>query len=707
MIKRYKRWSIIAVMGVLLLSALAANAKKIKALEDKEWDITFKGDGEEPFFQSSVEMEINLKGFSTKEDVTIFVNKQKWEGDWDYDRNLKIMFREEGSYEIHVIHKDGYEEKKKIIVELSNPGAPKIDTRSYRLGTWTNTNIELLAYGSKAASKILHYEYKIGDGEWNIMRNDQLELKDNMDDEVFIRSVSNAGREGEITKVWCRIWKKAPDLPKISCDEYLQNSWYQKIPHFYYETQPMENGPVVHIYSSLTKLDTKQTQTQIDKIPQIKEDGRYLLKIWSKDEALNRSKEIFQVVCFVDTRAPEIFVEYDNTRNIHGILKSQKAKIKVRDENLLKTSLKIKTSGKQKIHWKQVGAYYETEVIFDRDGKQNLSIQAGDMAGNASVKKEKQFVIDTKKPQIRIDGVLEGKSYKNPVSFQSVIKDENLDPEKTCIYVNGKKSKDTTISKDGYYKVEIEACDLAGNENRMTKRFIVNQKGIDIHFLQADLKERNVSTRNLKPGFRITSLEPVKVTEFLVNGQKVPYQWKGDQVYVKNPIADNGRCTISLSVKDAAGSTRSSENITFFYDTKNPVIKIHGLDKNNECVYGKEVAVSLENEKDDWKKVYLDGKKIKNLKNKISFKNLEPGRHVLDLEAYDLAGNKTEKKIRFKVTKILPEPIKKILNKDSNEKKETKEQAKTKTSKSYVWAAAFVLISAALFGIGYKKRLKP
>lgn len=705
MIKRCRQWSIIAVMGVLLLSVLTVNAKKIKAFEEKEWDITFKGDGKEPFFQSSVEMEINLRGFSTKEDVTVFINKEKWEGDWDYDRSLKITFREEGSYEIHVIHRDGYEEKRKIIVELSNPGAPKIDTRSYSPGTWTNTNIELLAYGSKVASKILHYEYKIGDGEWNIMDHDRLALKDDMDDEVFIRSVSSAGREGEITKVWCRIWKKTPDLPKISCDGSSENGWYQKIPHFDYETQQMEKGPVVHTYTSLTRLETNQTQTEIDKIPKIRSDGRYLLKIWSKDEALNRSKETFQLVCFVDTKAPEIFVEYDNISNIHGILKSRKAKIKVRDENLLKTSLRLKTSGKQNMRWKQEGEYYHTEVIFDRDGKQNLSIQAEDMAGNISIKKEKQFVIDTEKPQIRIEGVTNGKSYKNPVSFHAVIKDENLDSEKTCIYVNGKKSKDMTINKDGYYTIEIEACDFAGNENRITKRFIVNQKGIDIHFLQTDLKEKNISTRNLRPGFRITSLEPVKVTEFLVNGQKVSYEWEGDRVYVKEPIADNGRCTISLSVKDAAGNTRSSENITFFYDTKNPVIKIGGLNKNNECVYGKEVAVSLENEKDVWKEVSLDGKKVKELTNKISFKNLEPGIHVLDLEAYDLAENKTRKKVRFKVTKILPEPIKKILGKDSNGKKETKEQEKT--SEAYAEVIAFSLVAASLFVIGYKKRLKP
>lgn len=57
------------------------------------------------------------------------------------------------------------------------------------------------------------------------------------------------------------------------------------------------------------------------------------------------------------------------------------------------------------------------------------------------------------------------------------------------------------------------------------------------------------------------------------------------------------------------------------------------------------------------------------------------------------------------MTKILPEPIKKILNKNSTRKEETKEQEKT--SKLYVWAIAFILTLPVVFAIGYKKRLKP
>lgn len=44
----------------------------------------------------------------------------------------------------------------------------------------------------------------------------------------------------------------------------------------------------------------------------------------------------------------------------------------------------------------QKGEYYESEVVFDRNGKHNLLVQVEDMAGNASISEEKVFKIDMK-----------------------------------------------------------------------------------------------------------------------------------------------------------------------------------------------------------------------------------------------------------------------------------------------------------------------
>ena len=76
-----------------------------------------------------------------------------------------------------------------------------------------------------------------------------------------------------------------------------------------------------------------------------------------------------------------------------------------------------------------------------------------------------------------------------------------------------------------------------------------------------------------------------------------------------------------------------------------------GLNEKSECDYGTIVAVSLENKKDYWTKVKLDEKEIKNLRNKISFKKLEPGIHVLKLQAKDAAGNVTRSAVMNVKTK--------------------------------------------------------
>ena len=184
----------------------------------------------------------------------------------------------------------------------------------------------------------------------------------------------------------------------------------------------------------------------------------------------------------------------------------------------------------------------------------------------------------------------------------------------------------------------------------------------------------------------------------------MPYEWKKDKVFLKNPVTENGKCTISLRVKDANGCEGSSGEITFYYDTKSPVIKVKGLDKNEECTYGNEIAVSLENEKDHWKKVQLDGKNIDPRNPKIYFKKLEPGVHVLYVEAEDLARNRTKRSIRFTVTKILPDPIRKIARQNKEIKqKSTADSQKTGTSAGII-TSLILMASAAVFI--YKKRSK-
>jgi hypothetical protein len=52
-------------------------------------------------------------------------------------------------------------------------------------------------------------------------------------------------------------------------------------------------------------------------------------------------------------------------------------------------------------------------------------------------------------------------------------------------------------------------------------------------------------------------------------GQKKEYQWKEDKVYIKDPITENGKCSVSLHVKDSAGNEKQVKKYSFFMTHKN------------------------------------------------------------------------------------------------------------------------------------------
>ena len=108
---------------------------------------------------------------------------------------------------------------------------------------------------------------------------------------------------------------------------------------------------------------------------------------------------------------------------------------------------------------------------------------------------EKSFIIDTQNQGLKFKELTMEDHIQKPVKIQVDVKDQNLNPDKTYIYLNGKKMDSVMIKKDGYYTIDVKTEDLAGNQNRCSRKFTVNQKGIQIHFLQEDLKEKQISTK--------------------------------------------------------------------------------------------------------------------------------------------------------------------------------------------------------------------
>lgn len=662
----------ITVFAVTFFAIVSIGKEKI-AGNQSPMSFEWEGERRNHIFRESAVLEIRMLGDSRPENVKIFINQKQRECQWQYDEVTQIYLKEQGKYKIQAEYRGSVVYTKEIVVELENPGAPKVSIGSRKAGKWSKTPVRICAYGSHAISGINVYEYKIGGGDWQKMIGKEILLESDLDDVVSVRAVSNGGRQGEVLRIPVRLWRKSPKAPILFAEKNQKKvNWYHKIPEFSFELPGEKEGPAAAAYFRLVNLETKDRWTGKDKIPRIKEDGTYQLVMWSVDEAGNSSSKA-EYLFGVDTKKPQILIEYLIPFPGKNILKRQRAIVRVQDANVRKEDLVLDTTGKQSFDWKSVKDGYWTEVSFQGNRIHHLKVWAKDLAGNLAMAKKEIFETDSIKPEIYINGVRNRGSYRNPVSLKIEISDLHLDSENTEIFLNDKKWIPKEITKDGHYILRIRGRDFAGNEREKRWKFTLNQRGIQIAFLQKQWNGKRINHKNLRPAFVVESLEPVFVEGFFINGREVEYNWEENRVTTLYPIREDGIYRLELRLKDAAGNQKRSEKIFLIYDTKKPSVMIRGLDEKNSCEYGDRLVVCLQNRRDRIRILKVDGDVTKPLKNKVVLKKLEPGPHTLEIEAADEAGNVLKQNVRFTVTRVSLPPVKEILRKTKNHPKKKKE----------------------------------
>lgn len=681
------------IFGICILFFLMCSIGVKGKGDQKPWELSWKGDGSMPFFQSSAVVEIQLKKGNLPKEIKIFINNQQQEVSWHYKRSTEIYFSKEGIYDFCIEHESGERESQRIYVELNSPTIPKVDTDSYQPGTWTSKSVKLTANGAKAVSGIERYEYKMDGDSWKVMEKGEIKIHQNMEEIISIRAISKAGRIGDMKNILVKVWKSSPNNAEIVYPKAQKNGWYQKIPQILYKTIKSK-GPEVTEYFRLVNLQTKESCTMKNSIPKISKDGVYQLLEWSIDEAGNRSKKM-QVYDFkIDSQKPKIFVVYKNEFSKKRICRSQKVEVQILDENLNRDQINIKTSGTAKFQWLKEQKIYKIIVNFQKEGMQNLEILAKDYAGNDVKWQENHFEIDRTSPKIQIEGIKNYESYRCNILPVIQIKDKNRDFSKEKIYLNGKLWKVSEIKEDGQYCLEVFVEDTAGNQTRKKKIFSINKKGIEIQFLQKKILGKEINEKNFFPAFRVDSVEPVQVQQFLINGRNIEYVWKKRILKTKKPIKEDGNYILQLVLVDAAGNKAKSPKIDFTYDTKAPDIVTEGLGSDHHCFYGKEIKVRTKKKEDTLVSAMLDGKTLIVGKNQVRIRCKKLGKHVLVLKALDQAGNMSKKHIEFTVTKVLP----KVINKDANK------EIKKYENKTGIAFFAFCSISAGVLLFRMKKR---
>lgn len=662
---RKKTWKVLG--AIILMMGFIHAGTKVKGQEEY-WKIQ-SGIVQNPlYFQNGTSINIQLKEGIDPNKMKLFINRKQQEAVWN-NHKTELYFEEEGVYHLSVEHEDGKREDRTIIIELHNPTVPEISYGTYRAGRWSAENVKLQAWGAEAVSGIMKYEYKIGEKGWKEMPHGEVEMKKSMEDTIRIRAVSKAGRTGDIKEIPVKIWKKKPSNAQLAYDAPEKSGWYKKIPQIQV-SYPKVEGPEITTYITIYDLEKGTSVTKKNQFPSISEDGKYLVETWTVDEAGNQSEKSKKHIFYIDSAVPEIFLKSKEAfQGKQKTIRNQKVSIYVKDKNITLKGISIYTSGTQQGKWKKEGDMYMTEVSFSKEGKQYLEVMCEDRAGNREKQELDEFIIDRTAPKIVVEGLSHQKVYFQKVYPQILITDKSLNSSKTKVLLNHKKWDEKPIEKDGHYILKITAWDDAGNSASQNYAFTVNQQGIKIRFLQEEMIGKAVNQKNLKLAFYVENIDPVQVRRFRVNGMEVPYVWNKNVVSMEQPLRGDGVYKVDFEIMDAGGQRKGRKDIWMKYDTKAPVISVYGVKNHGKIPYGEELEIILENKKDQFLEIQLDGEKISCAKSALKIQKLEPGTHEIYMKANDKAGNISEKKIKFQVEKVWPKISQKKVKKQLKEKR--------------------------------------
>lgn len=436
-----------------------------------------------------------------------------------------------------------------------------------------------------------------------------------------------------------------------------------------------------------------------------KEDGSYVIKVSSKDRAGNLSKE--ELNFRVDTVEPEISLYNKDGKVENNAFLNEKSdknlSLKIKESNLKEKNVKVTKDGKDYKNLNFVDTSYGAiiEHKFNEDGEYVVDISAIDYAGH-KVEKKIKFTVDNIKPEIVVSeefeskllAIIEGKNYNRDLDF--VIETKDVNQGKNTIKVQNRRfnSKDSNINllkfdeekvmdgigvvtlrdklvdskfegfkegSNGKYTITIESVDKAGNKNEKTINFVIDKIApvINIEEVSKHIKnekdisvgvvEENFDNKDYKVNVTYNKVSQGEGKDILGDdislGDFVATNRNTKVVYSKDKFKENGKYTIHVEAKDAAGNLAEPKTMTFTKDSSNPDIFVKGLEKGTEYDdyhYNHDVTLDIKTVdfNQDVNKVIIKG----TYEGKSIFENGE-------LVVTDFVGEENEKTLQYKFSK--------------------------------------------------------
>lgn len=248
----------------------------------------------------------------------------------------------------------------------------------------------------------------------------------------------------------------------------------------------------------------------------LSEDGDYELRDVHFYDLIDREVTLDGDSFVIDKTAPAMQVAFDNNdvRNGKYYKAARTATISVTEKNFSPDMVRIFTTansgngtdvGQTIISgWTTNGDFHTARVTFPGQGIYTLSISGQDLATNRMTPyASPEFVVDTIKPQLKIDGVENRQAYSGDVAPSATVHDTNLAEESTIQvtkvsypmdaddenpYTTEPSRSQTDMSvayanpsatkgHDGVYTLTVQAVDLAGNVESQAVSWSINRFG--------------------------------------------------------------------------------------------------------------------------------------------------------------------------------------------------------------------------------------
>lgn len=335
-----------------------------------------------------------------------------------------------------------------------------------------------------------------------------------------------------------------------------------------------------------------------------------------------------------------------------------------------------------------------------------IVVETTDYAGNIQMASRLVY-IDRSYPQIEISGSYDKMISGEGVIMEIVAADENiLENGKIMVWRNPPKQERSlyieqmqeqavpcqknesgegcvwklVLEEDGVYEVEVTVQDAAGHQQVLHQTLTVDRTNPIIRFIE-QMHGTHI------PYFQWN----YDVSEMIEEFTEYQYQMTlNGRMYTSGTyVEEEGEKLLSVEVIDAAGN-RSTANAVFYIDHTPPEIQAYQLKDGG--IYEESAELNLEvGEPGAYLEgVFINSEKINLTEDSQIFSQTleEPGEYIVRARAKDLAGNKSELELKFRIEKrslaaVLFKPVKKLLSEEGNQKEQKevqKEEQKKETS---------------------------